>query len=195
MARQVVIWTEPPDRAPHTCLRSFGARHRLCPTTHTMTRSVRKSNNALCKSESNLHRVYRHLRLQGVQTQHRVEGQAVKPVAPKLKGLLGLLKEEHTSKITLKQESNDLLIKMRFFMLGHVVRLIYRSPSPPTSMPASTNREDRRGSSLPAHIDRSGLHNYPLTRYAQSTRTVQVDHSSEKPSSAASLKGDAMKYS
>ncbi|KAG9042564.1 hypothetical protein FS837_010688 [Tulasnella sp. UAMH 9824] len=72
----------------------------------------------LCKSDSTLRLAYRHIRVQGVQTEDHVEGQAVKAVATKLKGLLALLQEEHISDI---------------------VGPTARSPSPPTSTTRSTN--------------------------------------------------------
>ncbi|KAG8937794.1 hypothetical protein FRC00_000690 [Tulasnella sp. 408] len=67
--------------------------------TYNSQKHKKKRYIALCKSDSTLRLAYRHLRVQGVQTEHRVEGQAVKVVATKLKRLLELLGEEHTSDV------------------------------------------------------------------------------------------------
>ncbi|KIO24243.1 hypothetical protein M407DRAFT_26358 [Tulasnella calospora MUT 4182] len=79
---------------------------------HTKKRYI-----AMCRSDSLLRLAYQHLRLQGVQTENRVEGRAVKAVAAKLKSLVRLLEEEPS---------------------GDVVGPVDSSPSP-TSMTGSTN--------------------------------------------------------
>ncbi|KAG8959422.1 hypothetical protein FRC00_001626 [Tulasnella sp. 408] len=78
--------------------------------TYNSQKHKKKRYIALCKSDSTLRLAYRHLRVQGVQTEHGVEGQAVKAVATKLKGLLALLGDEHTSTNATLPVSNALVL-------------------------------------------------------------------------------------